>query len=126
LKKSSEVSDKTFNVVALKWWEKQKNSWSEDHVKRVKRWITIDSQKICSLAVDEIDAGHITELMLDVESSGSPKKAPVILAVINRIFGFGLAHRLTRINPAQGLPLSKLLIYRYKKTSIITIDVFRN
>lgn len=121
LKKSSEVSEKTFNVVALKWWEKQKSSWSEDHVKRVKRWITIDSKKICSLAVDEIDAGHITELMLDIESSGSPKKAPVILAVINRIFGFALAHRLTRINPAQGLPLRDIIAPPPKTKSFAAI-----
>jgi integrase len=109
LKKASEVNDKTFSVVAMKWWEKQKDSWKGDHANRVKRWITIDSKKICQLAIDEIDAGHITELMLDIESSGSPKKAPVILSVINRIFGFALAHRLTRTNPAQGLPLRDII-----------------
>tara|TARA_R110001583_G_scaffold195445_1_gene373727 strand:- start:13043 stop:14242 length:1200 start_codon:yes stop_codon:yes gene_type:complete len=109
LKKSTELSDKTFSVVALKWWEKQKNSWGRDHANRIKRWITIDAKKICSLSVEEIDAGHITELMLDIESSGHPKKAPVILSVINRIFGFALAHRLTRTNPAQGLPLRDII-----------------
>lgn len=34
---------------------------------------------------------------------------PTILSVINRIFGYALAHRYTRINPAQGLPLSDIL-----------------
>ncbi|WP_028835545.1 MULTISPECIES: tyrosine-type recombinase/integrase [unclassified Pseudoalteromonas] len=109
LKKSSEIGEKTFVVVATKWWEKQKGSWSEDHAKRIYRWLTIDSKKVCSLAVDEIDAGHITELMLDIESSGHPKKAPVILSILNRIFAFALGLRLTRHNPAQGLVLKDIL-----------------
>lgn len=59
--------------------------------------------------IDEIDAGHITEVMLSIEASGAPKKAPVILSIINRIFGYALAHRLTRDNPAQGLPLKDII-----------------
>jgi len=47
--------------------------------------------------------------MLSIEAAGTPKKAPVILSVINRIFGYALAHRLTRTNPAQGLPLSDII-----------------
>jgi integrase len=109
VKKASEVSDKTFSVVALNWWGKQLSSWSEDHAKKIKRWITEDARKLCPLAVDEIDAGHITELMLEIEYSGNLKKAPVILSVLNRIFGFALGHRLTRTNPAQGLALRDII-----------------
>lgn len=101
--------DKLFESIGLKWWEQQKDSWSEDHAARVKRWLQIDSKTICNLNIEEIDAGHITELMLAIEASGSPKKAPNILAVINRVFGYALAHRLTRSNPAQGLPLGDIL-----------------
>lgn len=108
-KKASNPQDRAFGVIALKWWEQQKDSWSSDHASRIRRWIQNDAKKISVLAIDEIDAGHITELMLDVEASGSPKKAPVILSVINRIFGYALAHRLTRINPAQGLPLRDII-----------------
>ena len=101
--------DKLFSVVALKWWEQQKDSWSTDHASRIKRWLLLDSKSICKLHLDEIDAGHITTLMLSIESAGTPKKAPNILAVINRVFGYALAHRLTRNNPAQGLPLGDIL-----------------
>lgn len=101
--------DKLFATIALKWWEQQKDSWSEDHAARIKRWLLVDSIYINKLHIDEIDAGHITELMLAIESAGTPKKAPNILAVINRVFGYALAHRLTRKNPAQGLPLSDIL-----------------
>lgn len=103
------TKDKLFSVVALKWWEQQKDSWSEDHAVRIKRWLLVDSKCLSSLHIDSIDAGHITELMLAIEASGTPKKAPNILAVINRVFGYALAHRLTRNNPAQGLPLSDIL-----------------
>jgi len=101
--------DKLFETISLKWWEQQKESWSEDHAARIKRWLQVDSKSINKLHIDEIDAGHITELMLAIETAGTPKKAPNILAVINRVFGYALAHRLTRNNPAQGLPLGFIL-----------------
>lgn len=108
-KRSHSVTDRQFNVIALKWWEQQKDSWSADHQARVKRLIIIDCKSLSTLIIDKIDAGHITEVMLSIEASGSPKKAPVILAIINRIFGYALAHRLTRNNPAQGLPLKDII-----------------
>lgn len=101
--------NKLFSAVALKWWEQQKDSWSDDHAARVKRWLLLDSKMLSKLHIDEIDAGHITELMLAIEAAGTPKKAPTVLAVISRVFGYALAHRLTRNNPAQGLPLGDIL-----------------
>jgi len=101
--------DQLFETIALKWWEQQKDSWSKDHAARIHRWLLTDSKYIAQLHIDEIDAGHITELMLTIEAADTPKKAPNILAVINRVFGYALAHRLTRNNPAQGLPLGDIL-----------------
>ena len=101
--------EKLFSTISMKWWEQQKESWTHDHSLRVKRWLTQDSSMLTGLTVEEIDAGHITELMLSIEAAGTPRKAPNILAVINRVFGYALAHRLTRNNPAQGLPLSDIL-----------------
>ena len=109
LKRINEHSDRAFSVIALKWWKLQKDSWSADHASRVKRWVVDEAHIIRDLPIDEIDAGHITELMLAIEATGTPRKAPTILAIINRIFGYALAHRLTRYNPAQGLPLSDIL-----------------
>jgi len=80
-KRSHSVTDRQFNAIALKWWEQQKDSWSADHQARVKRLIIIDCKSLSTLIIDKIDAGHITEVMLSIEASGSPKKAPVILAV---------------------------------------------
>jgi len=102
-------TDNTFNIISMKWWEQQKDSWSPDHAKRIKRWLTIDAKALSKLAIDKIDTGHITELMLSIEAAGTAKKAPVMLSIINRIFGYALAHRLTRTNPAQGLPLRDII-----------------
>jgi hypothetical protein len=87
-KKASNPEGKAFNVVALKWWELQKGSWSEDHAIRVKRWAIEDAKPIGNIALDQIAAGHIAELMLSIEATGSPKKAPAILSVIRGIWGF--------------------------------------
>lgn len=108
-RRASSPGDGAFGVVALKWWEQQHESWTPEHARRIKHWITTDCKSIALLAVDKIDAGHIAELMLSLESAGTPKKAPVILSVINRIYGYALAHRLTRSNPAQGLSLRDIL-----------------
>ena len=108
-KRAGNAQDRAFGIVALKWWEQQKDSWSDDHKMRVKRWITQDAKSINKIAIDQIDAGHITELMLSIEAAGTPQKAPNVLAIINRIYGYALAHRLTRANPAQGLSLRDIL-----------------
>lgn len=108
-KKKNSAEDKSFRAVAMKWWEQQRESWTNDSANRVKRWITIDANEIGELAIDEVDAGHITELMLSIEAKGTPKKAPNVLSMINRVYGYALAHRLTRHNPAQGLPLKDIL-----------------
>jgi integrase len=108
-KRASKEDERIFSVVALAWWEQQKTSWSDDHAKKIRRWITVEMKPICKLPVDTIDQGHITELMLSIEASGHRRAAPTILSIINRIFGFALAHRYTRNNPAQGLPLRDIL-----------------
>ncbi len=108
-KKKNLSTDRLFITIARKWWEQQKNSWSEDHAARVKRWLMNDAKMLHKFHIDEIDTGHVTELMLSIEATGALKKAPVILSVINRIFGYALAHRLTRTNPAQGLPLRDII-----------------
>lgn len=108
-KRVSKEGDRLFGPVSLAWWELQESSWSEDHAKKVRRWITVDMKSLCKLPVDVIDQGHITDLMLSVEAEGKRRAAPTMLSVINRIFGYALAHRLTRSNPAQGLPLSDIL-----------------
>lgn len=108
-KRTHEQVDRTFDKIAMKWWEQQKDSWSVDHAARIKRWLTNDTKILNNLDIDKIDTGHITELMLAIEATGALKKAPVLLSIINRIFGYALAHRLTRSNPAQGLPLRDII-----------------
>ena len=108
-KRASIADERVFGLVALAWWEQQESSWSDEHAKKVKRWIEVEMKSIGKLSVDNIDQGHITELMLSIEAAGHRRKAPVVLSVINRIFGYALAHRYTRNNPAQGLPLGDIL-----------------
>jgi len=108
-KHTSKEDERTFGVVATAWWELQESSWSADHAKKVKRWVDVEMKPLAKLPVDAIDQGHITELMLSIEAAGYRRAAPTILSIINRIFGYALAHRYTRNNPAQGLPLGDIL-----------------
>lgn len=109
LKRQESEPARAFKVIALAWWEQQAESWAEEHRKRVKRWIEQELKPLAKLPVDQIDQGHITEVMLAMEKAGRAKSAGNVLAVMNRIFGYALANRLTRTNPAQGFPLSDIL-----------------
>ncbi len=98
-----------FSDVALLWWEKEKSGWSDDHVRKVKSWIEIDLKKLSKLALDKIDYPLIVDTMILIESKGTPRKASPILSVINRIFNYAKALRLTNHNPADGLKLREFL-----------------
>jgi len=108
-KQQEETAVRNFCAIALAWWDQQSSSWADNHAKRVKRWIDVDMGTISRLPVDQIDQGHITEMMLTMEAVGHARSASAVLAVVNRIFGYALANRLTRTNPAQGFPLSDIL-----------------
>ncbi len=108
-KRVAKEGDRIFEVVALKWWQQQESSWSEDHAKKVRGWITSAMKPIAKLPVDTIDAGHVVELMLSIEADGKRRAASPMLSVIKRIFFYAAAHRYTRHNPAEGLILTDIL-----------------
>lgn len=108
-KQQEELPVRRFGAIALAWWDQQSSSWADNHSKRIKRWIEVDMKTIGRLQVDQIDQGHITEMMLTMEATGHARSASAVLAVVNRIFGYALANRLTRTNPSQGFPLSDIL-----------------
>ncbi|RZD21565.1 tyrosine-type recombinase/integrase [Pseudoalteromonas sp. MEBiC 03485] len=108
-KRSAGSEDLAFNSVALRWWEQQKSTWTEDNAVKIKRWLTKDCNSISKKRIDQIDEADITEIMLALAKAKTPKKAPPILSVINRVFGFALSHRMTRSNPAQNLPLKDII-----------------
>ena len=109
LKRENQSSTRLFGAIALDWWDRQSISWTKDHSSKIKRWIEVDMKAIGKLPVDQIDPGHITELVLAMQAEGRARTAATVLSVVNRIFGFALANRLTRTNPAQGFPLSDIL-----------------
>jgi integrase len=121
-KRLEKSTDRKFKVIALKWWEQQSSSWTEENAKKIKRWIEDDMKIIGDLPVDQIDEAHIRDVMLAVESSSHPSASSPILSNITRIFGYALSHRLTRTNPAQGFPLSDILkpLPKTKHRSAIT------
>lgn len=110
IKEQAKYSERDFEAIALEWWEKQSSSWTSGYASKVKRWLEMDVfAEIGKLPINEIDEGHITDIMLGIEKSGHPTSASPTLTVISRIFGHALAHRLTRSNPAQGFPLKDIL-----------------
>lgn len=108
-KRSATETDASFLQIALRWSAQQKNSWSPEYINKVTRWIEIDAKKISKINIGSIDASHITEIMTDLKAAGTPKKASPILSVLNRIFAYAVANKLTRNNPAQNIPLRDII-----------------
>jgi integrase len=114
-----------FSEVALSWWDKEKSGWSDDYAKKVKRWINVDLKQLSKQTLDKIDYPLIADIMKSIESKGTPRKASPILSIINRIFNYALASRLTSHNPALGLKLREILKPMPKvkhRSAILDID----
>jgi integrase len=102
--------DKIFNKVALDWFENKKEPWGEENTTKVKRLITKDMKSLHKYPIDHIEAYHIRDVMLAVESAGTPKKAPVIKSILNRIFKYAGSHGITtNSNPVDLINLNDLL-----------------
>lgn len=77
---------------------------------------------IGELPLLDIDHGHITTIMQNIEAEGHPTSASPTLAILTRIFGRALANRKISINVAQGFPLGEVIrpIPKTKHRSAIT------
>jgi integrase len=111
-----------FKTVALSWWAVQQDSWSDGYAAKVEKWLTEESASICDKPIDQIKVSDITQIMLELKKAGHPKKAPPILSVLNRVFGYALGKELTETNPAQNLPLKDIIgrLPRVKHRAAIT------
>ena len=106
-KRLEKSTDRKFKVIALKWWEQQSSSWTEENAKEIKRWIEDDMKIIGDLPVDQIDEAHIRDVMLAVESSSHPSASSPILSNITRIFVilFGIGSKVAiAINTLTNMP----------------------
>ena len=101
--------EKMFDTVALSWWSAQKTEWSDEYANKVRKWIVNDCKSINGQSIDEIRVVDITKIMLAQKEAGTPKKAPPILSMLNRIFGYALGQELTETNPAQNFPLKDVI-----------------
>jgi integrase len=126
---TSVKEDALFYQVAIAWWEKEKSGWSDDYVKKIERYINIDLKPLSKKALDKIDFALIADVLIAAESKDTPRKASPILSVINRIFNYALANRLTSHNPAMGVKIREILKPMPKivhRSAILDIDRLAN
>ena len=107
--KNKNSDSRTFLSVAMTWFDKQKNNWSEDHARRVHSKLLNDTKPIAKISIDGIDSAKVIALLIKIESTANSNKARVIFPILNRIFSYALAHRYITLNPVQGLALNDIL-----------------
>jgi len=108
-KRRGNPEDKMFKVIALKWWEKDKGSWTVEYANKLNKLINKDMKDIEKIHIAELETFHITDLMLKIEATGALQKPSLVLSVINRVFRYALALRMVKINPAQFIQLRDML-----------------
>jgi integrase len=90
-----------FKDVALQWFEKWKADKDEAYVGYTERRLNDDIlSRIGDRPIDDVQAPEIVSMVCAIEARGASDVARRALQTTNQVFRFGIAHGLTRQNPA--------------------------
>ncbi len=93
-----------FSVHAKLWWDKKKGKWSDAHAKKLfKRLEDNCFNDLDKKPADQLVANDILLVIEKIESRGALDVASRVLQDIKRVFGFAVAKKRLKTNPATGL-----------------------
>lgn len=123
------VSENTFEIVALEWFNERKRGkgntktarpWSDSHATRIFARLTNDVfPHIAQLDVNIITGAEIRSLLARIEARGALETAHRVLDICTQIFTHAIATGRTKYNPTIGLR-TKLEPVRVKHFATIT------
>ena len=90
------IEQALFGDVALTWWEKEKVGWSEGNAKKLKGYIDKELKQLSKSSLGKVNFAIISNIMIAIEASGTPKKATNVLSLIRRVFNYAKAKK--RVN----------------------------
>lgn len=94
----------TFSVLAKRWWEHQKGTWSKDHANRV--WVRLEQNALPLLdkkPFNKIEPQDILLVTHQIEQRDALDVAGRVLQDIRRIFAYGIKMGHLKYNPAVDL-----------------------
>ena len=98
------IAKKSFETVALEWWQLQKDRWSKGHAEAVMASLRRDVfRQIGMYDVDDIKPAQILFILRAIEKRGAFEQARKVLQRINAVFRYAIQSGLADYNPAQDM-----------------------
>lgn len=119
----AEVAANTFEALALEWFSKQEQTWTEGHSRTVTSRLKRDIIPwLGSRPIKEITAPEILTVLRRIESRGAGETAHRCKTIVSQVFRYGIATGATERDPAADLR-GALAPTRSKKMAAITDPV---
>jgi integrase len=113
----------TFEDVFNAWYEKWSEGKDERHAEQVKRRVEGDVlPAFGDKPVDEVDADDVRQMVVAVHGRGAEDVARRAHAMVSQIYGFAVAHRMAKRNPAADFKFSHLQLPKAKPKNFARID----
>ncbi len=100
-KKKAQKKGKTFELIALEWWDTQKDGWSKAHADAVLKSLQKEAfPALGKFNVDEITPLQVLEVLKAVESRGALEMARKVKQRLAAVFRFAVQTGRAKYNPA--------------------------
>lgn len=98
------ISENTFEKLALEWWHTQKNKWTEDYANNVWRRLEINVLPwIGKMPIAEIDPPLLLKQIRRIEGRGVIETAKRTLQIVSSVFRYGIACGKVTRDPASDI-----------------------
>lgn len=90
-RKAIRNAQNTFKAVALEWYDKKKNGWSESHGYHVKRKMELDLfPYLGTRPIADIDAPELLDVLRRIEKRGSLEMVSKVKQICSGVFRYGI------------------------------------
>ncbi|MFM0130021.1 tyrosine-type recombinase/integrase [Paraburkholderia sediminicola] len=100
----------SFEAVAREWLANQKDGWSPRYAKKILGYLEVDAfPRIGQMAIGDIEAPHIVDMVRAIEARGVRETAKRVLQLVRAVFEHAIIERRCKRNPAADINAKVLL-----------------
>lgn len=123
VKESQDAKQTTFEDVFDLWFEKWAVGKDDRHAEQTKRRMNADVlPAFGSKPVDDVDADDVREMILAIDERGARDVAKRAHSTVGQIYGFAVAHKLAKRNPAADFKFKHLQLAQAKSKNFARIE----
>jgi len=122
-KAEQDAKTTTFEDVFNLWFEKWIVGKDERHAEQTKRRVETDIiPAFGSKPVNDADADDVREMILAIDERGARDVAKRAHSTVGQIYGFAVAHKLAKRNPASDFKFKHLQLAQSKSKNFARVD----